>query len=88
MLNQDQEKDIQNGAHIRKSAVRGGWYPWLVVVCSFYCVCLLDGVGYSFGVLFDPLLKELSDGHGRGLLAIAGSLQVLSFTTINLIFEY
>ena len=74
LLNQNQEKDHQNG--VTKSSVRGGWYPWLVVVCSFLCVCLLDGVGYSFGVLFDPLLKELSDGHGRGLLAIAGSLQV------------
>ena len=23
----------------------GGWYGWLVVACSFLCVCVLDGVG-------------------------------------------
>ena len=33
-------------------------------------------VGYSFGVFFEPLLRELSGGQGRGVLAIAGSLQV------------
>ena len=51
-----------------------GWYGWLVVAASFLCVCVLDGVGYSFGVLLPPLLEEL--GQGRGVLAMAGSLQV------------
>ena len=56
----------------------GIWRGWLVVVCSFLCVCVLDGVGYSFGVFFDPLLHDLGADQGRGLLSIAGSLQVYS----------
>ena len=51
-----------------------GWYGWLVVAASFVCVCVLDGVGYSYGVLLSPLLEDL--GQGRGVLAMAGSLQV------------
>ena len=54
----------------------GGWYGCLVVLCCFLCVCVLDGIGYSFGVFFESLLQELSNGHGRGVLSIAGSLQV------------
>ena len=55
---------------------KSGWYGWLVVGCSFFCVCVLDGVGYSFGVFFEPLLHDLGGDKGRGLLSIAGSLQV------------
>ena len=57
-----------------RSEAGEGWYGWLVVAASFLCVCVLDGVGYSFGVLLPSLLEEL--GQGRGVLAMAGSLQV------------
>ena len=59
-----------------KTKKKSGWYGWLVVGCSFFCVCVLDGVGYSFGVFFEPLLHDLGGDKGRGLLSIAGSLQV------------
>ena len=52
----------------------GGWYGWLVVAASFTCVCVLDGVGYSYGIFLQPLLQEFD--QGRGILSIAGSLQV------------
>ena len=52
----------------------GGWYGWLVVAASFLCICVLDGVGYSYGILLPPLLQEL--GEGRAMLSMAGSLQV------------
>jgi len=74
-LGNDTEKESRN-ENKEKVHQEQGWYPWLVVACSFLCICVLDGVGYSFGVLFEPLLKDLSDGHGRGTLAIAGSLQI------------
>jgi len=51
-----------------------GWLGWLVVACSFTCICILDGIGYSFGVFLEPLLEEFEEG--RGALSIAGSLQV------------
>ena len=60
----------------RTEAEGAGWYGWLVVLCSFTCVCVLDGIGYSFGVFFETLLQDLSGGHGRGVLSISGGLQV------------
>ena len=51
-----------------------GWYGWLVVAACFTCVCVLDGVGYSYGILLEPLIEEFQ--AGRGLLSVAGSLQV------------
>jgi hypothetical protein len=41
----------------------GGWRGWAVVLASFLCILVLDGIGYSFGVslhagpLPDPLLE-------------------------------
>ena len=67
----------------------GGWYGWLVVAASFTCVCVLDGVGYSYGILLEPLLEEFEGG--RGLLSMAGSLQVgvygLSSPLVSLLVE-
>jgi len=51
----------------------GGW-GWIVVLASFMCVFVLDGIGYSFGVYLEPLIAELS--VGRGVLSMAGSMQV------------
>ena len=61
---------------VKRTEEGPGWYGWLVVLCSFTCVCVLDGIGYSFGVFFETLLQDLSGGHGRGVLSIAGGLQV------------
>ena len=67
---------------VKRTGEGPGWYGWLVVLCSFTCVCVLDGIGYSFGVFFETLLRDLSGGQGRGVLSIAGGLQV----TINTIY--
>ena len=61
---------------VKRTGEGPGWYGWLVVLCSFTCVCVLDGIGYSFGVFFETLLQDLSGGHGRGVLSISGGLQV------------
>jgi len=45
-----------------------------VVLSSFYCIAILDGVGYTTGILLDSLLQDL--GGGRAELSLAGSLQV------------
>jgi len=52
----------------------GGW-GWVVVFAAFLVICVLDGVGYSFGIFLLPLLNDgVTDS--RGLLSMAGSLQV------------
>jgi len=47
----------------------------VVVFAAFLVICVLDGVGYSFGIFLLPLLDDgITDS--RGLLSMAGSLQV------------
>ena len=59
--------EIQNKTS--RSEHKEGWLGWLVVACSFTCICVLDGIGYSFGVFLEPLLVEFNEG--RGALSIA-----------------
>jgi len=35
----------------------GGW-GWVVVLASFTCNLILDGIAYTFGVLLNPLVKD------------------------------
>ena len=41
----------------------GGW-GWIVVAASFLCNMVLDGIGYSFGILLEPLMKHFNEGKG------------------------
>ena len=50
------------------------YWGWVVVAASFFNIAVIDGVGYTAGILLDSLLQEL--GGGRGGVAVAGSLQV------------
>ena len=81
LLSAESDENVASSEHSDSSEERSkeaGWYAWLVVLCSFTCVCILDGIGYSFGVFFETLLRDLSGGQGRGVLSIAGGLQVIS----------
>ena len=48
-------------------------YGWLVVVASFLCNMVIDGMGYSFGMMLQPLMQEFSEG--AGWVSFVGSLQ-------------
>ena len=41
----------------------GGW-GWVVVGASFLCNMVLDGIGYSFGILLKPLMEHYGEGTG------------------------
>jgi len=49
----------------------GGW-GWVIVAASFLCNMVLDGIGYSFGILLAPLM--LHYGEGKGKIAMVGSI--------------
>ena len=51
-----------------------GCWAWLVVFSSFICLCVLDGVSYTFGMFLQPLTDDL--GIGLGDTSMVGSLQV------------
>jgi len=57
---------------------------WCIVVLasSFLCLCVLDGVTYTFGVFLPALMEDLEGG--RGEVSAAGSFQVgvYSFTSL------
>merc|ERR1719264_2454688 len=49
----------------------GGW-GWVVVMAGFLCNMVLDGIGYSFGILLKPLMEHY--GAGKGLMSLVGSI--------------
>ena len=71
--NEEEQQLLGERSDERRASQDGGW-GWVVVLASFLCVCVLDGIGYSFGVFLEPLLADL--GEGRGVLSMAGSMQV------------
>jgi len=54
----------------------GGW-GWVVLAASFFCLCVLDGIAYTFGVFIDPLVVEMSEKRSK--VSIAGSLLVATY---------
>jgi len=51
-----------------------GRWAWVVLLASFLCLCVLDGISYTFGMFLGPLMEELK--CGRSAISTAGSLQV------------
>jgi hypothetical protein len=72
LAKEDKEEEAAT-ATAEKMEKDGGW-GWIVVLASLSCLCLLDGISYSFGVLLPPLSVDLAAG-GRVGVAAAGSLQ-------------
>ena len=48
----------------------GGW-GWIIVAASFLCNMVLDGIGYSFGILLAPLMKHYGEGKGKIAMVFA-----------------
>jgi len=49
----------------------GGW-GWVIVAASFMCNMVLDGIGYSFGILLKPLMSYYQASKGE--IAMVGSI--------------
>lgn len=49
-----------------------GGYGWVIVVASFMCNLVVDGVGYSFGILLPALVDHY--GSTKGTTAWVGSI--------------
>ena len=39
---------------------------------SFFCCLVLDGIGYTFGILLEPLMEHYSEG--KGVISMVASL--------------
>ena len=53
----------------------GGW-GWVIVGASFLCNMVLDGIGYSFGILLEPLMDHYD--AGKGMISMVDLLLVVS----------
>ncbi|XP_070491852.1 monocarboxylate transporter 14-like isoform X1 [Chironomus tepperi] len=49
-----------------------GGYGWVIVIASFFCNCIVDGIVYSFGIFLDDFCKYFD--VGKGTISWAGSL--------------
>jgi len=69
----DESKDQSDGTEdTEEETEEGGCQAWVVVVASFFCNMVLDGLGYSFGVLMHPIQEEFQAGSGT--VAFVGSI--------------
>jgi len=60
----------------------GGW-GWVVVAASFFCLCVLDGISYTFGMFLAPLMEEME--CGRSGVSAAGSFQIAVYSLTSLV---
>jgi len=64
-------KQIDNSDFIEDDIKEGGW-GWIVVAASFLCNMVIDGIGYSFGVLLEPISSEFK--QSIGYVSFVGSI--------------
>jgi len=60
----------------------GGW-GWVVVAASFFCLCVLDGISYTFGMFLVPLMEDME--CGRSGVSAAGSCQIAVYSVTSLV---
>merc|ERR1719244_2268006 len=70
--NEDDEAVDENKEKDEEDTVEEGCMGWVVVLASFLCNMVIDGIGYSFGVLLQPLKEEFQ--AGAGAVAFVGSI--------------
>ena len=76
MLNnnvKDGDEKKQGKEIVKKDGPDGGW-GWVVVLSSFILTCVLDGICNSFGIIIDPLVKDL--GLDPVSVSTVGSVQI------------
>ena len=58
----------------------GGW-GWMVVLASFLCNLVVDGIIFSFGLFLPEIAKSLS--QTRGVVSWIGSLQAGCYLVVG-----
>lgn len=49
-----------------------GGYGWVIVIASFLCNMVVDGIAYTFGVFLNEFVADFNEGPGK--VAWVGSL--------------
>lgn len=56
----------------RKIFIADGGYGWVIVIASFLCNMVVDGIAYTFGVFLNEFVRDFNEGPGK--VAWVGSL--------------
>ena len=65
-------ENVDNNDTVENDEDGESWYGWVVVAACFLCNMVIDGMGYSFGVMLQPLMHEFHVGAGQ--VAFVGSI--------------
>jgi len=49
-----------------------GGYGWVIVIASFLCNVIVDGIAYTFGLFFEEFVRHFDTTKGK--VALCGSL--------------
>lgn len=66
-------------AHI-PIAQDGGW-GWVILICSFFCIFIIDGVAYTYGAFFSDISKEFNVADS--LVALINSIQLALYFILS-----
>lgn len=72
LLTSDRNVEERVDENEEEEEVKECWWGWVVVLASFLCNMVIDGIGYSFGVLLEPVQSEFDSGVGK--VAFVGSI--------------
>lgn len=57
-----------------------GW-AWIVLICSFWCTLILDGIVFTYGALFSDIVNDLQVADS--LVALLNSLQLALYFVLS-----
>ena len=69
---EDRDSDPEEQDRDSEQEEEETWYGWLVVGASFLFNMVIDGMGYSFGVMLQPLMHKFHVGAGE--VSFVGSI--------------
>ena len=71
---EEEEQQLLSDSDVNSESPPDGGWGWLVVLACFLTTFTLDGIGYSFGMLMEPLKSEMQEGNFG--VASVGSIQI------------
>ncbi len=66
------EDDIEEPVILISDPAPDGGYGWVIVLASFLCNVIVDGIAYTFGLFFEEFVRHFNTSKGK--VALCGSL--------------
>lgn len=66
------DDDIEETHVVIRDPAPNGGYGWVIVLASFLCNLIVDGIAYTFGLFFDDFVRHFNTTKAK--TALVGSL--------------